>query len=220
MQSCSINSSSVFAAADKTLFHKKEAFYGIHDRGIGGLQPDRLVKQSFVGGIRADGRVTKTKLVVNYRSKFGWYIPLPDVGERVVSDAIVRHFETGDSLILFNSLVPNPSICADGGHGWEMAVMLHNGGSPREAMWDFGEDGIGGVDDYHMTKKEEKLAYAGRKLVGKGMPAGAAMFGDRRYTPASGGAGTEKIKTTEFKKTGSSQPSGRLSWMELRPRPM
>ena len=144
------------------------------------------------------------------------------LGERVVSDAIVRSFEVGDSLILFNTLVPNPSICSDGGHGWEMAVMLHNGGSPREAMWDFGkETGIGGVDDYYITKKKEKLAYAGRKLMeGKGMPAGAAMIGDRRYTPSSGVAETDKIKTTEFKKTSSSLPRGRLSWMELRPRPM
>ena len=56
-----------FAADDKTLFHKKQAFYGIHDRGIGGLRPDRLVKQSFVGGVRAEGRVTQTGLVVNCR---------------------------------------------------------------------------------------------------------------------------------------------------------
>ena len=151
--------------------------------------------------------------MVDYSTKSGWYIELPEAGERVIDRAIVR-----GNLILFNTLVPDPSVCASGGHGWEMSVKNTNGGSPRLASWDFDGDGVIGAGDRGtmITSKgeEKKVAYSGKKIEGKGLPSGTTVFGDVRFTPSSG---ADK-PTTGALSPSTSLPAGRLSWVELQRR--
>jgi type IV pilus assembly protein PilY1 len=200
------------SSADKTLTYK-QFFYGVHDRGIPDRGVEHLVSQRFMAGGGEGGRITDPDLVVNYSKKSGWYIRLPEAGERVIDRATVR-----GNLILFNTLVPDPSVCASGGHGWEMSVKNTNGGSPRLASWDFDGDGVIGAGDRGTmtTSKGEKkkVAYSGKKIEGKGLPSGSTMYGDVRFTPSSG---ADKPGTTAYEPSAALSP-GRLSWMELQPR--
>ena len=96
--------------------------------------------------------------------------------------------------------------------------MNNNGGSPRMAAWDFDGDGVIGVGDRGVITTEsddkKKVGYAGKKIVGKGLPSGSTIFGDRRFTPSSG---ADAPKETLLLPS-APLPSGRLSWMELQPR--
>ncbi|GIT26491.1 MAG: hypothetical protein CM1200mP41_25350 [Gammaproteobacteria bacterium] len=59
-------------------------------------------------------------------SKRGWYITLPDEGERVIDRALVK-----GELVYFNTVIPDTSTCDAGGKGWENVVQMANGGSAR-----------------------------------------------------------------------------------------
>ncbi|GIT26004.1 MAG: hypothetical protein CM1200mP41_20480 [Gammaproteobacteria bacterium] len=61
-------------------------------------------------------------------SKRGWYITLPDEGERVIDRALVK-----GELVYFNTVIPDTSTCDAGGKGWENVVQMANGGSARGA---------------------------------------------------------------------------------------
>ncbi len=200
------------SSADKTLTYE-QFFYGVHDRGIPDRGVEHLVAQRFMAGGGEGGRITDPDLKVNYSKKSGWYIRLPEAGERVIDRAVVR-----GNLIMFNTLVPDASVCASGGHGWEMSVMNHNGGSPRLASWDFDGDGVIGVGDRGtMTTskgEEKKVAYSGKKIEGKGLPSGSTVSGDVRFTPSSGA--DSPIATVLSPST--ALPPHRLSWVELQPR--
>jgi Tfp pilus tip-associated adhesin PilY1 len=197
------------SSADKTLMYK-QFFYGVHDRGIPDRGTEHLVSQRFIAGGGEGGRITDPEVVVNYSKKSGWYIELPEAGERVIDRAVVR-----GNLIMFNTLVPDASVCASGGHGWEMSVMNNNGGSPRMASWDFDGDGVIGTGDRAKitTKTGEKktFGYVGKKIVGKGLPSGSTIFGDRRFTPSSGADAPKETLLVPS----APLPPGRLSWVEL-----
>jgi Tfp pilus tip-associated adhesin PilY1 len=86
-------------------------------------------------------RVLNPRLKVEYAlttgKQYGWVIDLPSSGERVIAEALVR----GD-LVFFNTVIPDISVCASGGSGWEMSVKMENGGSPESPVFDFNEDGV------------------------------------------------------------------------------
>ena len=177
------------------------------------------------------GRVTDSNLNVDYSKKSGWYIPLPEKGERVIHRSLVR-----DGMILFTTVVPSQSVCETGGTGWEMVVKMDNGGSPKDAIYDADRDGVIRSDDGMLIDtgkgEPERIGLAGRKLSA-GLPAGSVMFKGRRYTPTSGDdtdkvvadggsikyTGTEGCVKPEERDPESTAPvCGRLSWVELQPR--
>ena len=162
-------------------------------------------------------------LKVKYEKKtgrqYGWYIDLPAKGERVVSEALVR-----GKIVYFNSIIPDVSVCASGGSGWEMSVKTENGGSPDAPVFDFNEDGavtVSGdttsVSGRGGSTGEEQTAYAGKKLEEEqGMPAGPSIIGNRRFTPASAtDEGVEMEETLLI--TNDATVTGRLSWEQLFP---
>jgi len=210
------------ADADKTLRYS-QSFYGVWDNGTGGLTRSNLAAQSFVLNSDSAGRVTVSNLEVKYATttgrQHGWYIDLPDAGERVVSEALVR-----DGIVYFNTIIPEISVCASGGSGWEMSVKVENGGSPDDAVFDFDKDGEvlkgKGGDSYTVVGddgSESTVGYAGRKLdPDKGMPAGPSIIGDRRFTPGSATDEGSEIEETVLAET-EATVTGRLSWNQLFP---
>jgi hypothetical protein len=200
-----------------------QSFYGVWDNGAAGLTRSDLVAQSFLLNSASEGRVTVSDLDVKYSSttgrKYGWYIDLPAKGERVVSEALVR-----GKIVYFNSIIPDISVCASGGTGWEMSVKIENGGSPNDAVFDFDQDGEvlkgKGGDTYTFISgdtSESTVGYAGRKLdPDKGMPAGPSIIGNRRFTPGSAtDEGAEMEETLLI--TNEATVPGRLSWQQLFP---
>ena len=201
-----------------------QRFYAIYDRGI----PIKKVKNQLVQqplkqstvktatGESRKIRLTKGKLKVPYNNpefpKYGWYINLPEKGERVVSEA---KFARG--VVYFNSIVPDISVCSSGGEGWEMAVKLLNGGNPKAGNHDVNEDEK--VDGDDAAKEGGDEAPAGKRLEGRGMPTGPMLFGDRRFTATSkiDDDGSYLPETTALERI-ERERQGRLSWEELQPR--
>ncbi len=210
------------SGADKTRSYR-QSFYGIWDNGTSSLERSNLAAQTFLlDDASKRARVLKSDLEVKYAGasgrQYGWYIDLPTTGERVVSEALVR-----DNIVYFNTIIPDISVCASGGSGWEMSVKTDNGGSPDEAAFDFNGNLIVGDpgDSYTIAGekgKESTVGYAGRKMEegeeGKGMPAGPSIIGNRRCTPGS--ITDEGAEIQESALSESEQPpAGRLSWEQL-----
>jgi len=128
------------------------------------------------------------------------------------------------NMIFFNTVVPDISVCASGGTGWEMSVQLVNGGSPSGPIFDFNEDGVIAIqgDTARVTGESiaeggEDVGYAGKKLEDEqGMPAGPSIMGNRRFTPGSATDEASEVEQTLLI-THESQVSGRLSWEQLFP---
>ena len=209
--------------ADKTITDN-QSFYAVWDNGTGNLDRSSLVSQSFLANDDSAGRVTDTDLEISYSAtsgrQYGWYIDLPASGERVVSEALAR-----DDIVYFNTIIPDTSVCASGGTGWEMSVKTVNGGSPDDAVFDFNNDGEilkgkNGGDEYTIVGVdggERTVGYAGRKFdPDKGMPAGPSIIGNRRFTPGSSTETGEEIVDTVLSET-EVTVSGRLSWDQLFP---
>ena len=200
-----------------------QSFYGVWDTGIGGLTRADLVAQTFLlNDDSIGGRVTDPDLEIQYANatgrQYGWYIDLPTAGERVVSRALVR-----DDIVYFSTIIPDVSVCAEGGTGWEMAVKTENGGSPDAPVFDFNDDNeislSGDTASITLSRAgdtiTEDIAYGGRKLdKDKGMPTAPAIKGKRRYTAST--ADTGKPKSTALEESAATL-TGRLSWEQLFP---
>lgn len=62
--------------------------------------------------------------------KFGWYLPLPDAGERIVSQPLYR---ASIGQLLFSTLEPAQAAgqtCAADANGWVMTLSAYTGGAP------------------------------------------------------------------------------------------
>jgi len=217
--------------ADKTDLNQ-QSYYGIWDTGHrssgGDLTRANLAAQSFIVNDSTTGeRVLQpiSEMSPDYEGtegsrQFGWYIDL-DAGERVASRSLFRL-----GILHFNTIIPDSSVCASGGTGWEMAVESENGGSPKEASFDFNQDGVVTItgDTYTITAGSPPTAstvgYAGQKMdADKGMPAGPAIIGNRLYTSSTGTDASSTDFVGSDKLLAGDDPSasldGRRSWQEL-----
>jgi len=188
-------------------------FYGVYDDGskIGLTEADLTVQQKVYS--TATARVYKNDLDAGYaKRKRGWYITLSDAGERVIDRALVK-----DSLVYFNTVIPDTSTCDAGGKGWENVVQMANGGSAKGAQWDVNQNGSLDAGDTHAG-----LSFAGRKTA-KGQPGAPKIIGGQLFSPRTYKVGTAKgprdhFKNTQIAPASSSSTSGRISWIELQPR--
>ena len=129
---------------------------------------------------------------------------LPDSGERMVSDAVIR----GD-LVFFNSMNPDTDPCQAGGSGWLMVAKWINGGRPGEIAFDLTGDRL--LDDDDAINGN---AAAGVQVVG--IPTAPVNLSNIRYTSTSQTKGGSTIETTDIIRAGGPR-TGRLSWEELTP---
>lgn len=65
----------------------------------------------------------------------GWYIDLPEAGERIRRRAVLR-----DDLVFFTTLIPNDDPCLAGGYGWIMVLDTATGLAPLFPVFDIGND--------------------------------------------------------------------------------
>ena len=86
--------------------------------------------------------------------KQGWYIPLTDRGERVVSTPIVYHDPRGD-VAIFTTVIPpiDGDHCDPRGSGWLYIVNAKTGGALDFAFLDLNGDGIFDEKDMHTAVK-------------------------------------------------------------------
>ena len=138
------------------------------------------------------------------------------VGERVITDSTVRN-----SILFFNTIIPEGSACSSGGQSWLMSLNLATGLAPKYAIFDANDDGV--IDQESVTVTAENdlnndgvvddgdIGYIG-ELFDIGLASESSILEGTQYTVSSAGTLAEREVTT-----GASQLNGRLSWEELSP---
>ena len=67
----------------------------------------------------------------------GWYLDLPDTGERVVSNVLIR-----DGKLIAVTYVPEQSVCGTGGYSWLHEGNACTGGRLNKAQFDIDGNGV------------------------------------------------------------------------------
>lgn len=130
----------------------QQTFYAIWDRmanNSNGFSRTRLLEQTVTAHSTAstDLRarvVSKTPIrwdngtnPIESTEKLGWYIDLPELGERVHQAPTLR-----DGRVIFVTVTPATDPCAGEGTSWLMEVDAFNGGRLDESVFDFNKDRI------------------------------------------------------------------------------
>ena len=129
---------------------RQQTFYAIWDRKTNtsnGFTRSRLLEQT-VSEFDSPSTDLRARVVsknplqwddganpVNQVEKLGWYIDLPESGERMHQSPILR-----DGRVIFVTVTPNSDPCAGEGHSWLMEVDASNGGRLDESVFDFNKD--------------------------------------------------------------------------------
>ena len=135
-----------------------QTLYGIRDNGstvtLSDLQTQSVASTGASGGntfrltTHAVGPATDTSINGDnaisaadyYSGKKGWKLALPDSGERIVSEALVRY-----GRVVVSSLIPSSAACAAGGDGWVLEVDAATGN--RSAGMDVNGDNLVDAND-------------------------------------------------------------------------
>lgn len=182
-----------------------QSFYGVWDRGDSELTRSNLIEQSISTSTR-NGKTLRQSSGASIDwagtsaggRKYGWFMDLPETGERVINRAQIR-----GQIVFFETFTPSQSACDGGGTGWLMSVAL-DGSNPDEPVFDANNDGVINSDDADSDGKN----YVGEKNenIGTG---GSAFLDDYQYL-------NEVVPEKREVNTGDSgQRTGRLGWQEL-----
>jgi type IV pilus assembly protein PilY1 len=206
-----------YIAAGDATNTDQQSFYGVWDTGItsvtgASVPPTELVEQTFLAGFPADKRVL-SKNSVTYATppsggELGWFINLPETGERVVVDA----FEL-EGLVFFNTLTPSSVPCSAGGSSWLMAVDQKTGGNPGIAAFD-----INGDRDLDAADKVDGTDYAAGVKFQHGIASATAVIKNDAGDTFGYISGTDSNDPHLFDlPSGGGTPSTgtRRSWIQL-----
>ncbi len=161
---------------------QRQSFYGVIDRG-GSISNSRaaLLEQTVVKTVTEtctnnDGvdvscvlRVTSKNSYAKPSPESGWYLDLPDMGERVVSTPTLR-----GERILFVSLIPSGEQCGASGDGWLMELSALDGKRLLESPFDIDGDKAFTSNDFvdvGTTSDPYRAPVSGMKYL-DGAPAG------------------------------------------------
>jgi Tfp pilus tip-associated adhesin PilY1 len=110
----------------------------------------------------------------------GWYFDLPDPGERVIKDLMIR-----DGMAVFTSFTPNSSPCAGGGNSMvhEMNACTGARPLPETPQFDINDDGV--IDDNDRVNlgdddNPDWVSPTGKEFVGLLHPPVVLTMPDRR----------------------------------------
>ena len=202
----------------------QQTFYGVWDAGItpasgsaSSVSPTKLVEQTFLAGFPISARVLSHNNV-NYHNvpstgDLGWFINLPETGERVVVDAFQLQ-----GLVFFNTLTPSSAPCSAGGASWLMAVNGESGANPAFAAFDLTGDRV--LNSADQVSDGTTTAYAAGVVFGHGIASASSIITNdagasfafisgtdsdtpHRYDLPSGGAGGPPVS------------GARKSWLQL-----
>jgi type IV pilus assembly protein PilY1 len=197
--------------ADKTTAADNH-FYGAWDKGFSALTNSNLIEQTFRSGFTYDhdndvatapiaARVLTQNTVDYAAGKYGWFLELPDVGERSITRPAVR-----DGSVFFNTFVPASDPCSIGGFGYRMVVDATSGGATSEPQTDTNDDGL--VDDKDTSSDSTGVN-----------PETPTIGGTRHEGLMSEDTFTDKVKFTNDDPTVVKElprlRTGRFSWQEL-----
>lgn len=217
-----------------------QAFYAIWDSGIvasgtataATFDSSRLEAREFVTSVVSSGSIysylrtisSDTRSEITWPSsipadglpsdqKLGWYVTLPDTGERVVTSA---SYLQSSNMVLFATLIPSAATdpCADQNTGWLIALDALQGLPPDDYALDINGDGLFNDSD-SITLEGISGGAIGVKVTGN--PTTSGLTSDDSLVLAgesalcSGGSATCQPPT--FRNPGESLR--RASWRQL-----
>jgi type IV pilus assembly protein PilY1 len=122
----------------------QQTFYAIWDKNEAtppSFGRSALLQQKAVDTVVTDkaennhtARAT-TDYTIDWTVQRGWYMDLPDTGERSVTDSVLRN-----GHIIFTTLIPNQQICKFGGTSFLMELDVHGGRRPTYPTLDVNND--------------------------------------------------------------------------------
>lgn len=153
-----------------------------------------------------------------FNTKKGWYINLPDSGERVVADAKIR-----GGRIVFTSLTPDVSDpCAFGGSGWVMEFDATTGNRLDTATFDTNGDNTlisagAGTDYLSFSGEGSSLRNASGRRIGA-IPATPGFMGNRNGTTSLEDKylNTSEGNVVRLRETAGKGGEARVMWREVR----
>ncbi|MGH8426957.1 MAG: pilus assembly protein [Gammaproteobacteria bacterium] len=185
-----------------------QSFYGVLDRGSAPTTPltrANLDVQTLTDTM-LDGVAVRTVsgTAVNWNSQRGWYMDLPDSGERVIANPTLYA-----ESVIFTTFTPNSAPCSSGGSSFLMAVNYATGGAFPGPEFDINGDGLLNGDDQ----------VNGQNPVGFSMGPGYAAT-PRIVKKQQGPFNDLKLITVSSSPVRSVKergvPPGELSWTEIR----
>jgi len=220
---------------------QEQSFYGIYDRGVTGrsTEPSRkettpivltdLLRQTITLGGTVINSFTSPPTTFNTRNisddpinwrldrtstntHLGWYVNLPESGEKQVTDSLVR-----EGRIIFTTLSPGADACDPGGTGWLMELNATNGGRLDETL-DLNGDGVFDASD------NNTLAYgaAGAQVTGGGSLSSPIVLTNPPNLPPPAGPQYSETKLVVTSKGAvvsmkeSGKPNAPESWRQLK----
>jgi len=183
-----------------------QTFYGIIDNGTVVAGRSVLDAQTVVFQDNTARVTSKNTLSANSR---GWFLDLPETGERAISRPILRA-----GRIIFVTITPESDICKSGGTSFLMELNALNGALLDAPPFDNTSDGLFTVDDYIDTDADGKgdSVQAGKRFEGILPTPGILPDKTREYKFTPNAAG-DLDSTVENPGIGN---VGRQSWGQLR----
>lgn len=157
----------------------------------------------------ASGLRSISGLGIDWKNKSGWYVDLPSSGERVISNSLVSN-----SILFFNTIIPEGSACSSGGESWLMSVDLGTGLAPTYGIFDANGDksidkATADTDTGGDGVNDNDTGYIGQSF-NNGLASQSNILSNVQYTVGSTG-----IISKRDINTGVDSDEGRLSWQEL-----
>jgi len=187
-------------------------YYGIHDNGSP-VASNTLVEQTILQQSEANGTDYNARVIsnnaVDFSTHHGWFMNLPDAGERVISQALLRA-----GRLIFTTMTPPGNICEWGGTSWLMEFNAVDGKRLASPPLDIN-------DDKEFTEADN-VSYQGEPTVISGVqdtslgvvfstPAVINHNSQRegKYMAGTGGSiGMMRESASNF--------TGRMSWRKIR----
>ncbi len=191
-----------------------QSFYGVADTDTqitsrAGMLEQTVTFQGTDPGFPDDKLRTVSDHALT-KTHTGWYIDLPDTGERVASNPLLV-----DGRVIFVTIVPDAGVCTSGGYSWLMEVDAQNGGTLSDPPFDLNDDGLFTLADMIDTDSDGDgdTSPAGIR-PGEGIsPAPVRLMDfdkEHKYMPSSSGSLDHVVENP------GEGYIGRQSWRQIR----
>ena len=172
----------------------RQSFYAVVDGGSGITRENLVKRELTVKSRKHDGGSQQVRISegagFDGSEYSGWYVDLPESGERIVQSPQVR-----GRTVFVNSTIPGGDPCDNGGDSWMMAFGL-DGKSPEWPVWSNLDNSSTGI--------------AGHRVDGSVVHNGT-LIGEHAFMQRSDGEfWRERVEPGQ-----SPGQLGRQSWQEL-----
>lgn len=114
-----------YLGEDDLIDVRAQTLYAIKDDGTTTVNGTSQLIEQVISGSGTTRDITDNP--VNWATKYGWFVNLPDTGERVTIDPQL-YFGT----LVFASTVPTASPCQPGGYSWLYQLNFKTGGKVKQ----------------------------------------------------------------------------------------